>query len=152
DNFTFEYSYSDKRTTDQILNVPVSAATGFVSQWTNAGTLRGRSHEFLFGAVLAQTTDFFWRANIAFDRTRQKVEALNVAPFLLGPDEGDSYCWISRMAAGESFCVRYCSRWLRTRQQLEGSLAGGTSRCTAADYSRNAEGFYVPPAGWRTPE
>ncbi|MCC7001362.1 MAG: SusC/RagA family TonB-linked outer membrane protein [Gemmatimonadaceae bacterium] len=152
ENFTFEYSFSDKRTTDQILNVPVSAATGFVSQWTNAGTLRGRSHEFLFGAVLAQTNNFFWRANVAFDRTRQKVEALNVAPFLVGPDEGDANTRIFRIAEGETFGVLYGSRWIRTRQQLETTIAGGTIGGTVADYTRNEEGFYVPTADWRTPD
>ena len=31
-DYSFEYSFSDKRTTDQILNVPVSAVTGYVNQ------------------------------------------------------------------------------------------------------------------------
>jgi TonB-dependent SusC/RagA subfamily outer membrane receptor len=88
-NFTLEYSYSNKLTTDQILLVPVSAVTGYQNQWTNAGSLKAYSHELAFGAVLRQTQNFFWRLNVAADRTRQTVESLNVAPFLVGPDAGD---------------------------------------------------------------
>lgn len=149
-NYTFEYSYSDKRTTDQILNVPVSAVTGYQNQWTNAGTLRGKTHEFLFGAVLAQQKDFFWRLNVAFDRTRQTVESLNVAPFLVGPDPGDANTRIFRIAAGETFGVLYGSKWIRTEQQLQTTIDAGRLTGTVADYVVNEDGYYVRATQWRT--
>jgi len=43
--FTLEYSYSRKETKDQILLVPLSAATGYKNQWQNAATLLGKTHE-----------------------------------------------------------------------------------------------------------
>lgn len=144
-NFTFEYSYSDKLTTDQILNAPVSAATGYSRQWINAGSLRGKTHEAAFGAVLAQRQDFFWRLNVTFDRTRQTVEKLNVAPFLVGPDAGDANTAIFRIAEGETFGVIYGSKWIRTAEQMQQAIDnfyGGTM----ADYVRNQEGYYVEAA------
>lgn len=141
-NFTFEYSYSDKLTTDQILNAPVSAATGYSNQWINAGSLRGKTHEAAFGAVLAQRQDFFWRLNVTFDRTRQTVEKLNVAPFLVGPDANDANTAIFRIAEGETFGVIYGSKWIRTAEQMQQAIDnfyGGTM----ADYVRNQEGYYV---------
>ena len=58
-NFNLEYTYSEKRTTDEIIKVPLSAATGYQSQWRNAGTLDGNSHELALGAVLLSHADYF---------------------------------------------------------------------------------------------
>ncbi|HVZ50229.1 MAG TPA: TonB-dependent receptor plug domain-containing protein, partial [Gemmatimonadaceae bacterium] len=88
-DYSINYSFSDKTTSDQILNVPVSSATGYRNTWTNAGTLAGQTHELAVGAVLITRRDVFWRLNLAADRTRQKITALGVAPFLVGPDPGD---------------------------------------------------------------
>ena len=150
DNFSLEYSYSDKRTTDQILNVPVSSVTGFVNQWTNAGTLRAKSHEMMLGAVVAERAGFIWRVNVAVDRTRQKVEALAVAPFLIGPDPNDANTRIFRIAEGETFGVLYGSRWIRTPEQLQTTIASGRLTGSAADYVRNEEGFYVVANDFQT--
>lgn len=141
--YTLEYSYSDKRTIDQILNVPVSASEGFESQWVNAGTLRGKTHEALFGAVLAQSQNFFWRLNVAVDRTRQTVEKLSVAPFLVGPDGNDANTRIFLIRQGETFGTIYGSRWIRTPAQLEETIAAGGLPGVAGDYVRNQEGYYV---------
>ena len=149
-NFTLEYSYSDKLTTDQILNVPVSAVAGADNTWANAGSLKATTHELAFGAVLMQTRDFFWRLNIAADRTRQTVESLNVGPFLVGPDGADGNTAIFRIAPGETFGVVYGSRWIRTAQELQQTIARGGLTGTAADYVRNEEGYYVRASQWRT--
>ena len=54
--FTLEYSYSDKITKDQILEVPLSAAAGYRTQWQNAGTLAGNTHELAASALLLAKT------------------------------------------------------------------------------------------------
>ncbi len=149
-NFTLEYSYSDKLTTDQILNVPVSAVTGYQNQWLNAGSLKSVSHEVAFGAVLAQSRNFFWRLNIAADRTRQNVESLDIAPFLVGPDGGDGNTAIFRIAPGETFGVVYGSRWIRTQAELDATIANGGLTGTSANYVRNEEGYFVRATQWRT--
>lgn len=147
-NYTLEYSYSDKVTSDQLLLVPISAATGFrTGQWQNAGTLAGQTHELAFGAVLMSTGDRFWRVNLTLDRTRQKITDLAVQPFFGGPDASTS---IFRVAAGEPFGVIYGSQWIRTPQQLEATIASGVLSGVPADYRVNEEGFYVRAADWRT--
>jgi TonB-linked SusC/RagA family outer membrane protein len=149
DRFTFEYSYSDKLTTDQILNAPVSAVAGFQNQWINAGSLKAYSHEALLGAVLAQSKDFFWRLNVTMDRTRQTVETLNVAPFLVGPDPNDANTAIFRIAPGETFGVIYGSRWIRTQDQLQTTIDAGGLSGTPDDYVQNEEGYYVAKSVWQ---
>ncbi len=144
---TFEYSYSSKITDDQILNVPVSAASGFQNQWINAGTLAGKTHELLVGAVLASTKDFQWRLNVAGDRTRQTITKLNVPPFLVGPVANTT---IFRLAEGQPFGVVYGARWVRTAAQLADMVKSGALSGAASDYQLNEEGYYVAKSAWRT--
>ena len=145
ENFNLEYTYSQKRTTDEIIKVPLSAATGYVQQWQNAGTLEGHSHEAAFGAVLLSKADYFWRINITGDRTRQKIADLKVGAFLIGPSEGTANTQIFRIAAGEPLGVVYGQSWIRNQRQLEQTIATGRlgANVTAADFVRNEEGFYV---------
>jgi TonB-linked SusC/RagA family outer membrane protein len=148
-DYSLEYSYSDKTTADQILNVPVSSATGYLNTWQNAGTLAGQTHEVSFGAVLLSKADMFWRVNIAADRTRQKITDLKVAPFLVGPNGvnggGDGNTRIFRIAEGEPFGVIYGSKWIRSAEQLATTIASGAlgATATASQYVQNEEGYYV---------
>jgi len=146
-NFTFEYSYSDKVTSDQILLAPVSAATGYRNTWTNAGTLAGQTHEAALGAVLVSSGDMFWRVNLTADRTRQQITDLNVAPFLAGPDGNTA---LFRVAAGEPFGVIYGTRWIRTPDQLDATITSGKLAGPASNYRLNEEGFYVRNADYHT--
>ena len=141
--FTLEYSYSNKLTKDQILDVPLSLVTGYSSQWRNAGTLQGDSHEIALGALLFATTTYSWKLNVVGDRTRSRIVDLNVQPFLSGPPGSTKYF---RVAKGETFGVIYGERFIRTASQLARSIASGTLAGVATDYVRNEDGFYVAAA------
>ena len=149
-NFSFEYSYSKKNTRDQILEVPLSAGSGYRSRWENAATLDGNTHEFAFGAVLASRKDFFWRLNLTGDRTRSKVTELNVPPYLVGPDPNDGNTRIFRVAAGQNFGVIYGSDWIRTPAQLATNIANGRLTGAASDYRQNEYGYYVANSAYGT--
>ena len=149
-NYSLEYSYSRKKTSDQILLVPLSAAKGYESTWLNAATLDGNTHEFAFGAVLASSKDFFWRLNITGDRTRSKITELNVGPYLVGPDPNDGNTRIFRVAAGQTFGVIYGSDWIRTPEQLATNLANGKLTGAAGDYRLNELGYYVANSAYGT--
>jgi TonB-linked SusC/RagA family outer membrane protein len=149
-NYTIDYSYSNKVTTDQILDVPLSAAAGYKDEWKNAGTLAGQTHELSVGAVLLSKADYFLRLTFAGDRTRQKITQLSVAPFLAGPDNTNGNTKIFRIAAGQPFGVIYGSRWITTLDQLNTTLSSGKLSGTAADYVVNELGYYVAKSAWRT--
>ena len=149
-NYTIEYSYSDKVTSDQILQVPTSAATGYRNTWVNAATLQGYTHELALGAVLASSKDFFWRMNLTADRTRSKITKLDVGPFLVGPDGADGNTRIFRISEGQTFGVIYGSDWIRTAEQLATNLANKKLTGTAADYTLNELGYYVAKSAYRT--
>jgi TonB-linked SusC/RagA family outer membrane protein len=149
-NYSFEYSYSKKRTTDEIIKVPLSGAAGYQVQYQNAGTLEGASHEIALGAVLASKADYFWRVGLTGDRTRQHIVDLKVAPFLTGPSEGTTNTQIFRIAAGEPLGVIYGSKWIRTQSQLAETIKTGHLTGTVDNYVLNEEGFYVSKTAYHT--
>lgn len=149
-NYSLDYSYSEKRTTDEIIQVPLLAVSGFTEQYQNAGTLSGKSHELAFGAVLMSKANSFWRVNITADRTRQRIEDLKVPPFFVGPDVNDANTQIFRLAAGQPFGVIYGSRWIKTPQELKQTIAAGMLSGTASDYVKNEEGYYVAKSAYHT--
>jgi TonB-linked SusC/RagA family outer membrane protein len=138
--FTVEYSYSNKLTKDQILEVPLSAAAGYLTQWQNAGTLAGNTHELAASVLLLSKNDYYWRVNVTGDRTRSQITALSVPPFLAGPDGNTK---IFRVAAGEKYGVIYGEKWIRTADQLATTIAAKQLSGAATDYVVNQEGFYV---------
>ena len=138
--FTLEYSYSDKVTKDQIIQVPLSAAAGYRTQWQNAGTLAGNTHELAASVLLLSQADYFWRINVTGDRTRSRITALSVPPFLSGPDDNTK---IFRVAAGEAYGIIYGERFIKTADQLATTLAAKKLTGVASDYVVNEEGFYV---------
>ena len=138
--FTLEYSYSSKNTKDQILQVPLSAAAGYLTQWQNAGTLQGSTHELAASALLLSRADYYWRVNVTGDRTRTRITALAVPPFLNGPDGNTQ---LFRVAPGEIFGTMYGERWIRTPEQLASTLTAKKLTGVASDYVVNEEGYYV---------
>lgn len=146
--FTLEYSYSNKVTKDQILQVPLSAAAGYHTQWQNAGTLAGNTHELAASVLLLSQADYFWRVNVTGDRTRTRITALSVPPFLNGPDGNTQ---LFRVAPGEVFGVMYGERWIKTADQLASTLTAKKLAGVASDYVVNEEGYYVLAKNKGTP-
>ncbi|HKC48440.1 MAG TPA: SusC/RagA family TonB-linked outer membrane protein, partial [Gemmatimonadales bacterium] len=118
--FTAEYSYSRKETRDQILLVPLSAAAGFKGQWKNAGTLLANTHELSVGVQLVNKPEFSWQLNVAADRTRNRITALSVAPYLVGPDYAgnNDVTQMFRIAPGQTYGVIYGTKIVRTYAEL----------------------------------
>jgi TonB-linked SusC/RagA family outer membrane protein len=118
--FSFDYSYSRKNTTDQIILVPLSAAAGYRYQWQNAAALLGKTHEASLRVILADRPELSWQFNVAADRTRQTITSLNTAPFLTGPSYAGStdVTQIFKIAPGETFGVIYGTKIVRSINQL----------------------------------
>jgi len=146
-NYNFEYSYSKRRTTDQIMQVPLSSATGYQNQWRNAGAIEGYSHEFALGAVVLSKADYFWRLNLTADRARAKVSDLQVPAFFIGPDENTRMFHIGK---GEQLGTLYGVRWIKSAAQLDETIRAGKLPGPATNYTLNEEGFYVRNAQYHT--
>jgi hypothetical protein len=156
--FSLEYSFSRKETRDQIMLVPLSAATGFQNgQWQNAATLLGKTHELSLGVLLMDRPDASWRLNIAADRTRQRITQLNTAPFLVGPNYAGSQdvTQIFKIAPGETFGVIYGTRIVRNIDQLyddpaKAALSGPGQTWSRDSVMINEDGFVVRKSLYHT--
>lgn len=72
----FDGSYYSTLTSNEILPVNVSTATGYTYKYLNAGSVRNKGLELSLNGVPLQSKDFKWRVNVNFTRARNKVESL----------------------------------------------------------------------------
>ncbi len=69
----FDISAYSKKSTDQIMSVSVSTATGYNSQWVNAGEMTNKGIEVSLFATPIKTDDFKWNVNINWAKNTNKV-------------------------------------------------------------------------------
>ncbi len=72
----FDGSYYETNTFDEILPVNVSAATGYVAEYLNAGNIRNRGFELSVNGTPIRTTNFNWKVTVNFTANRNKVTEL----------------------------------------------------------------------------
>lgn len=69
----FDLTYYQTNTTNQIIPVALSTATGFTSKFLNAGDIQNKGFELsMFGSPV-KTSDFSWDINLNWTRNRNKV-------------------------------------------------------------------------------
>jgi hypothetical protein len=82
--FLLTVTYANSITTDQILPVPVPVASGFPTQWQNAGDLRNRTWEAALDLPIIQNRPLTWASRLIYTSNRSTIERLNVPPFFIG--------------------------------------------------------------------
>src|SRR5438093_1475555 len=111
-----EYSYSRKKTTDQILLVDLAAVTGFSQgQWQNTGALRATTHELTFAARLISSPTTSLTLNIVGDRTRQVITEWNLPERKYGFEQMPEAFFLGR---NSDLGVLYGNRWIRNIDDL----------------------------------
>jgi TonB-linked SusC/RagA family outer membrane protein len=76
ERLTFDFTWYDRQTTDQILSADVPQSTGYGSRVINAGELSNTGIEALVTVVPLQTDDMRWSWRVNFDRNVNTVDAL----------------------------------------------------------------------------
>lgn len=76
DRVSLDASYYNSQSTEQIINVPVSTASGYRAKTINAGSVRNKGFEALLTVVPVKTDDFSWEITGNFTRSRNTVEEL----------------------------------------------------------------------------
>ena len=145
---TLTYSHSD--TKNQILPVSIPSATGFGSQWQNAGTLTNKTWELSVNVPLVHTRDLNWSWRFNYDRTRTVITKLDVPPFRIGttPAGRDGHHQHRRgRAVRDDVRPLHAARRGRLRQ-----AAGARSRPPAAgdgaQFQVNSDGWLVWTGGY----
>jgi len=158
-------TYSDVTTKDQILLVPLPAASGFQFQWKNAGTLEGNTFEATLDIPWVRRADMTFRTRFTFDRSRATITELTVPPFQYGVNsQALEVAFYARK--GERFGTIYGTKWATNCAQLvlptgvdcsvfktndDGYLVWTGGADPASGVTQNPDGSYSTVAGtWGT--
>lgn len=76
ERLTFDFTWYDSKTTDQILSADVPQSTGYSSRVINAGELSNTGVELLLTGVPVQTDEMRWSLRLNFSRNVNTVNAL----------------------------------------------------------------------------
>ena len=137
DRFSFEFNYVKAKTDDQILRVPLSAATGFGAQWRNAGEIDATTYEASLNASIIKNDNFSWDLGVIWDKSEQKVSRLDVPAYLTGP--GAQETTLFRIEQGQNFGVMYGNIFIRSLSDLPAGLDPN-------NYTINEFGYVVDAA------
>lgn len=70
---SFDASYYYSLSKDQIINVQVSSATGFVTAAVNSGEMRNKGVELALNAIPVKSDNFSWNVALNFSANRNKI-------------------------------------------------------------------------------
>ncbi len=71
-----DITYYDQSTSNQILPIEVSDATGFSNRMINAGEIQNRGMELMINATILKSRDFSWEMSLNLSRNRSEVVSL----------------------------------------------------------------------------
>ncbi|MCG8308788.1 MAG: SusC/RagA family TonB-linked outer membrane protein [Cytophagales bacterium] len=133
--FTLSFNYANSVNTDQILEVPISATTGYVTQWQNAGTLEADIWEASLGINVIRNKNVSWDVNLLYDRITQTVKELNREGYAIVSGG------IFRIEEGEDFGTLFGRKWARSLEDVANQVPEGR---TLEDYfTINNQGYVV---------
>ncbi len=81
ERFQVQANYVKTKIEDELLLVPLPSTAGFTSQWQNAATVASNTAELSLQASILERQNLLWTARVNFDRTRNKIVHLGVAPY-----------------------------------------------------------------------
>lgn len=134
-------------TIDQIINVPVSASTGFTSKYLNAGKMSNRGVEaILTVSPLAPTSAFQWNLTANFAANRNRLEEFDkegkIRNLILGRG---AFNVNVEARVGETYGVLFGNDFQRVPDgQYKGQIIYDEDGFPLVDATRKSLGSYVP--------
>lgn len=111
---SLDFTYYDTRTKDQILQLPISATTGYNHAVVNAGEITNRGLEIQLTAVPVKSSNFTWETGVNFSRNTNRVVSLDpsISTYELARSRwADVYVYA---AEGEAYGAIMGKRFART--------------------------------------
>ena len=142
---TVEYNFSTKNTKDQIINAPLLATSGFVTQWQNVGALRSKTHEIAVGFQAINSRNLALQFNLTGDRTREQITDWPLPDAAYGPATGFSPF---QFAAGVRLGAMRGQKWVRNlddlyRDPAKKALSAAGQRWSSDSVVVNYDGYLV---------
>jgi TonB-linked SusC/RagA family outer membrane protein len=133
-------TYARDITTDELLLVPAPFASGYPSQWANAGALDGKTWELSLRLPLIAARSFTWTAQVSWDRSRTYITDVDVPPYyvnLFSVGGGVNL----RVAPGERYGTMYGRRFVTRCSELPAPF---DAQCgPGREWQTNDEGYVV---------
>jgi TonB-linked SusC/RagA family outer membrane protein len=76
DRLSFDITYYNALTKNQILSLPIAASSGYTQQVVNSGAVRSKGWEIFTSIEVLSKTNFTWRTGFNFTRNISTVESL----------------------------------------------------------------------------
>jgi len=151
--YSLEYTYAQKKTTDQILLVDLPAVAWFANQWQNVGSLRARTHEVTFAARVINQPGTQLTLNIVGDRTRQVITSWPLPERLYSYEQMPSAFFLG---TGSDLGVMYGNHWVRKISELyddpsKAALNGAGQTWSPDSVMVNEDGYVVRKSAYGTP-
>ena len=149
ERFDLELVQANRKTRGAFLAVPISPAQngGFTQQVRNAADVSGRTTELQLNARVLNRPNMSWMMTLTGDRTRQRIDRLDVAPFRVGTGgQGQAVFFYKE---GEPLGLIYGRKLVRSLDQLQHTV-GYTGN--QADYVVNSDGLVVLKSSVGTPD
>jgi hypothetical protein len=77
DRLGLDLTYYDRTSRDQIIGVPISSASGFLTRQLNAGTMTNKGIDLGVDLTPIRTSNFEWSVRANYNRNRNRVVELN---------------------------------------------------------------------------
>jgi hypothetical protein len=122
--------------------VPLSLAQagGFTAQWQNAARVGGRTFEGSLNTRVIDRPNFSYNFTLTGERSRQKIDFLNRAPFRVGSTSQNQNIFFYK--SGEQLGVIYGHRWATSIAELADNPLNAGKDLNSL-YELNDEGFVV---------
>jgi TonB-linked SusC/RagA family outer membrane protein len=131
--FEFEFTYSQTDATNAFATAPFPASAGWTSQWRNIGTLSSNSYEASLNARIVDGDNITWESTLLFDRIRQWISKLDIAPFTVAT--GMYY-----YEEGLEFGTMFGDKFIRSLDELVLQLRPEEN---ITDYTINSDGYVI---------
>lgn len=148
--FDLEVNYSQIKTDDQILLVPLTGAAGFKGQWRNAGAIDATVYEAALNIDFKKLfriaiPDFRWELMTTFDRTEQMISRLDIPAYVTGPGLQQSSLFL--IEEGQPFGTMVGEIFARDLSELDEQEGVDPN-----DYTINPVGYVVRKDQIGTPD
>jgi TonB-linked SusC/RagA family outer membrane protein len=113
----FDLTYYHSLSEDQIINVNVSSATGYVRAAINSGSMRNKGVELILKGTPVRTKNFNWDASLNFSANRNRIISIRpgLTEIVYGGSPGGylNSPTTMKLIPGEAYGNIYGTHWLR---------------------------------------
>jgi TonB-linked SusC/RagA family outer membrane protein len=127
--YQLQLTYATQVSSNQIIQLPQPAISGYPNQWFNTGEQTGRTYEATFEAQLINRPNFTWNTTFVADKNRSKITQWNRSCF---------FSELQNICGGASLDEMWGERFIRNAGELPSVYAGAQN-----EFQVNDDGYLV---------